>query len=250
MDINVTLDEPLTSNSCVKLVSELLKYVLYQKQQIPFAYESLLQLQTKVKPTDRNSTSIKTLLSSLEVISQELSSQFHRTGCTITEVAIVLGATIISPKLQIRLVIPSDILSSNNHLEYKHVSRKPLLNLMRAMLASSEFQDALTVPLGLTNTFILVQKDDTNSVSDFFLPKPQYAPPTRTPCFTIKFNHEREVNVNCSCEDAVKVYDERFEARNYSISVNSFQSNGNCNNQVLSKWYQSREIIKGFKYVR
>lgn len=131
MNINVTFDEPLTSNSCVKLVTELLKYVLYQKQQIPFAYDSLTQLQMNVKPTDRNSTSIKSLLNSLKSTSEQLNSQFHLKGCKIKEIAVLIGATIISPKLHIRFEFPSDILNSQEHFECKHTSRKPLLNLMR-----------------------------------------------------------------------------------------------------------------------
>lgn len=129
MNINVTLDEPLTSNNCVKLVIELLKYILYQKQQIPFTYDSLSQLQ--MKSTDRNLSSIKTLLSTLKTTSEQLNLQFHLKNCKIKEIAILIGATIISPKLHVRIIFPSDILNSQEHFECKHASRKPLLNLMR-----------------------------------------------------------------------------------------------------------------------
>lgn len=131
MNIHVSLDERLTSDICVKLIIELLKYILYQKQQIPFTYDSLTQLQANIKPTDRNSSSIKTLLNSLKCTSEQLTSQFHLEGCRVKEIAILIGATIISPKLHIRLEFPSDILSSEEHYECKHASRKPLLNLMR-----------------------------------------------------------------------------------------------------------------------
>lgn len=123
------LDEHLTSHSCVKLVIELLKYILYQKQQIPFPYDSLSKLQ--MKSTDRNSSAIKTLLNSLRSISEQLNSQFDLKGCKIKEIAILVGATIISPRLHIRIEFPSDILNSQEHLECKHASRKPLLSLMR-----------------------------------------------------------------------------------------------------------------------
>lgn len=131
MNINVILDERLTSNSCVKLVIELLKYILYQKQQIPFTYDSLNQLQMKL--TDRNLSSIKSLLNSLKNTSEELNSQFHIRGCKIKEIAILIGATIVSPRLHVRVEFPSDVLSSQDHHECKHASRKPLLNLMRSV---------------------------------------------------------------------------------------------------------------------
>lgn len=129
--IPVALDEPLTSDSCSTLIMELIKYILYQKQQIPFTYDTLTQLQTRLKPTDRNSCSAKTIMSSVRSISDNLTSQLHSGSCDIKEVVIVVGATTVSPKLSIRLELPDTILSSRSHMEYHHSSRKPLLNLMR-----------------------------------------------------------------------------------------------------------------------
>ncbi|XP_076234011.1 MAD2L1-binding protein [Calliopsis andreniformis] len=252
MDINVTFDEPLTSNTCVQLVTELLKYILYQKQQIPFTYDSLAQLQRNVKPTDRNSSSIKSLLSSLKSTSEQLNSQFHLEGCKIKEIAILIGATIISPKLHIRLEFPSNILSSEEHFEYKHSSRKPLLSLMRSMLECSEFQDAISAPLNPTNTFVLIQKSDSNSLSEFFLPKPQYMPPIKTTnCFIIKLHHKDQIQMDCNCVDIVKVYNEVFETNPNKDKDIQFLNNSHGNiTSVPYQWYQSKEVIKGFKFVR
>lgn len=131
MEIDVMLDEPLTSDSCTKVVIELIKYVLYQKQQIPFTYEALAQFQTTVKATDRNALSFRTLSNTLRSVSDHLSSQFFLKGCDIKEVAILLGATISSPKLHIGIELPSYVLNSKQHKEYQHSSKKPLLKLMR-----------------------------------------------------------------------------------------------------------------------
>ncbi|KZC06209.1 PREDICTED: MAD2L1-binding protein [Dufourea novaeangliae] len=252
MDINVTLDEPLTSYACVKLVIELLKYILYQKQQIPFTYDSLTRLQMSVKPTDRNSSSIRRILSSLKSVSEELSSQFHLKNCKVKEIAILIGATIISPKLHVRLQFPSNILSSEEHYECKHTSRKPLLSLMRSMIGCSEFQDAISLPLNPTNTFVLVQKSDRNSVSEFFLPKPQYVPPIRSSnCFVIKFHHNNQVKIDCNCTDIVKVYNEVCESdSNKDGDINVLNNSNEIIKNIPYQWYQSREVIKGFKFIR
>ncbi|XP_017757615.1 PREDICTED: MAD2L1-binding protein [Eufriesea mexicana] len=250
MNINVMLDEPLTSNSCVKLVIELLKYILYQKQQIPFTYDSLSQL--KMKPTDRNSTSIRTLINSLKSTSEQLNTQFHLKDCKIKEIAILIGATILSPKLLIRIEFPFNILSSKEHLECKHASRKFLLSLMRSMLECSEFQDALTLPLNPTNTFVLIHKSDSNSVSEFFLPKPQYLPPIQTSnYFVIKLQHNDEIKINCNCINIVKVYNEVSESKtNVDKDIEFLNNSSICITQVPYQWYQSREVIKGFKFLR
>lgn len=131
MEIEIMLDEPITSDSCTKVVMEIIKYILYQKQQIPFTYETLVQFQTTIKATDRNAIFFRTLSNTLKSVSDHLSSQFFLKGCDVKEVAILLGATIISPKLCIEIELPSYVLNSKQHKEYQHSSRKPLLKLMR-----------------------------------------------------------------------------------------------------------------------
>lgn len=130
-DINVILDEPLTSDSCTKLIIEFIKYVLYQKQQIPFTYDSLVHLQAKTKKSDRNSSFIKTLFNSLTNVSDHLTSELLLKKCEVKEILIIVGPTILSPKLQITLELPTQILDSFCHIECKHSAQKPLLSLMR-----------------------------------------------------------------------------------------------------------------------
>ncbi|XP_076656652.1 MAD2L1-binding protein [Halictus rubicundus] len=252
MDINVKLDEPLTTDACVKLVIELLKYILYQKQQIPFTYDSLTQLQTKMKPRDRNSSSIKALMKSVKDTSDQLISQFYLNNCKIKEIAIIIGATIISPKLHIRVELPSEVLNSQEHYECKHSSRKPLLTLMRSMLECSEFQDAISSPISLTNTFVLVRKSDRNLISEFFLLKPQYTAPVKnSKCFIFKLHYNNHVNMDCNCFHIVKIYNELSESETNKDKNIEFSNNTNENNENSSyQWYQSRELIKGFKFIR
>ncbi|XP_071558919.1 MAD2L1-binding protein isoform X2 [Temnothorax nylanderi] len=248
MEIDVMLDEPLTSDSCTKVVMELIKYILYQKQQIPFTYEALAQFQTSVKTTDRNAVSFRALSSTLKSVSEHLSSQFFLKGCDIKEVAVILGATILSPKLYIGIDLPSYVLNSKQHKEYQHSSRKPLLKLMRSMLECDEFQEAMNVPLNMTNMFVMLRKNDSNSVSDFFLPKPQYVPPMQTAsCFRIKLCQSDQVDMQCNCRTLVKVYHD--SCKTYLENEDDVQyTQYNSATQSSYRWYQSKQIIKGFKF--
>jgi len=275
MEIDVMLDEPLTSDSCTKVVMELIKYILYQKQQIPFTYEALAQFQTNVKATDRNAVSFKALSSTLKNVSDHLSSQFFLKGCDIKEVAIILGATILSPKLYIGIELPSYVLNSKQHTEYQHASRKPLLKLMRlmkeknlmeyahesvlkncntcyyicrSMLECDKFQKAMNVPLNMTNMFVMLRKSDSNLVSDFFLPKPQYVPPIQTTnCFRIKLCQSDQINMQCNCRTLIKVY--RDSCKAYLENEDDVQyTQYNSSTQSSYQWYQSKQIIKGFKF--
>ncbi|XP_012523357.1 MAD2L1-binding protein [Monomorium pharaonis] len=248
-EIDVILDEPLTSDSCTKTVMELIKYILYQKQQIPFPYEALARFQTSVKATDRNAVSFKALSSTLKNVSDHLSSQFFLKGCDIKEVAIILGATILSPKLYIKIELPSYVLNSKQHMEYQHSSRKPLLKLMRSMLECDKFQEAMNVPLSMTNMFIMLRKSDSNSVSDFFLLKPQYVPPNQTANrFKIKLCQSDQVDMQCDCRTLVKVYRDSCETclENEENDVQYTQYNSSTESSY--RWYQSKQIIKGFKF--
>ncbi|TGZ56508.1 Uncharacterized protein DBV15_07124 [Temnothorax longispinosus] len=277
MEIDVMLDEPLTSDSCTKVVMELIKYILYQKQQIPFTYEALAQFQTSVKTTDRNAVSFRALSGTLKTVSDHLSSQFFLKGCDIKEVAIILGATILSPKLYIGIDLPSYVLNSKQHKEYQHSSRKPLLKLMRStrkmnftehackymledreihvsfyicrsMLECDEFQEAMNVPLNMTNMFVMLRKNDSNSVSDFFLPKPQYVPPMQTAsCFRIKLCQSDQADMRCNCRTLVKVYHD--SCKTYLENEDDVQyTQYNSATQSSYRWYQSKQIIKGFKF--
>lgn len=129
--ISVNLEEPLTGYACSQLIIEIIKYIMYQKQQIPLSYDSLIKFHTSSKPTDKNFSSTQSLVTSLESVSDHLASQFTIDGCEIKEVLVIIGATIISPKLCVRFELPSNLLCSKTHTDYQHSYRKPLLKVMR-----------------------------------------------------------------------------------------------------------------------
>lgn len=131
--INVDLDEPLTGVSYSKIIIEVVKYILYQKQQIPLSYDTLLKYHANSKPTDRNFNMIKNLSTSLCNISDQLQAELdlEKDICDIKQIVILIGPTIVSPKLCIQFEIPKDLLNSKEHLEYHHSHRKPLLYIMK-----------------------------------------------------------------------------------------------------------------------
>ena len=129
--ISVNLEEPLTGHACSQLVIELVKYIMYQKQQVPLSCDSLIKLHANSKPSDRNYSSMKSLVDSLSSISDQLSLQLKLADCNVKEIVIVIGATIASPKLIVRVQLPELILNSVTHKEYQHSYRKPLLSVMR-----------------------------------------------------------------------------------------------------------------------
>lgn len=126
------------------------------------------------------------------------------------------------------------------------------------MTESQEFQDAMTLPLMPTNTFVLVQKYDCNRVSEFFLPKPRFVLPTVVTgsCFHIRLGYRDRYALDCNCANTIRVYQDPD-----SSSLDSATSL-NITEQTIPEehvawfedatyqWYQSRDIIKGFKLSR
>jgi len=120
--------------------------------------------------------------------------------------------------------------------------------ISRSMFECDEFQKAMNTPLNMTNMFIMLKKSDNNSVSDFFLPKPQYVPPIQTVgCFKIKLCQSDQVKMQCNCRTLVKVYHD--SCKTYLENEDDVQyTQYNNSTQSSYRWYQSKQIIKGFKF--
>lgn len=100
----------------------------------------------------------------------------------------------------------------------------------------------------MTNMFIMLKKNDGNSVSDFFLPKPQYVPPIQTAsCFRIKLCQSDQVDTQCNCESLVAVYHDSYKIQ-LENEDNVQYTQHNSSTHSLYQWYQSKQIIKGFKF--
>lgn len=114
------------------------------------------------------------------------------------------------------------------------------------MLECDEFQEAMSIPSSITNTFVMLKKSDANSVSEFFLPKPQYTPPTQNVNrFKIKLCQNNQADVQCNCRTLVKVYHDSYKTMNED-DVQCTQNDSPVHSSY--RWYQSKQIIKGFKF--
>ncbi|XP_011498727.1 PREDICTED: uncharacterized protein LOC105362892 isoform X2 [Ceratosolen solmsi marchali] len=219
---------------------------MYQKQQIPLSCDSLIKLHATSKPTDRNFSSMQNLVDSLSNISNQLALQFTIDDCEVKEIVIVIGATIVSPKFYIVIELPPTILNSNIHLEYQHPFRKSLTTVMRSIIKSTEFQDEMIIPLGLTNTFVFVRKKDPYKISEFFIPKPQFSLSSQnTNSFRIKLNYNENNRLNCDCDNFIKVY---HDSQN-KIYLKKDYIEEKFNSEITYQWYQSKEVLKGFKFL-
>lgn len=120
-------------------------------------------------------------------------------------------------------------------------------------MESSEFQEAMALPLNPTNTFFLLKKSDSHELCEFFLPKPQYEPPSSNQtCFRIKFQSNENMIKSCNCMNLVRVYnefkDEEIMDRS-NVQLLKYKTNYQ-NTGIPYTWYQSKEVLRGFKFSR
>lgn len=117
------------------------------------------------------------------------------------------------------------------------------------MLECDEFQEAMSVPLSVTNTFIMLMKRESNPISDFFVLKPQYTLPMQTSNFNIRLCQDNEVDTQCTCRTLVEVFHDSCKIHTAEDNEDEVQcTQYNSSTQSSYRWYQSNQVIKGFKY--
>lgn len=127
VDINVKVsDLPLTPFTCAVLVNEIIKYLIYEKCQIPYTYYYLKSLIKEAKNISETVTNITTAkhyqnivaaYDTLENIMLNISSEFKSSENVIKRVLIIFGATPYCAKQVYSIKIP---LISHDHVESNH----------------------------------------------------------------------------------------------------------------------------------
>lgn len=129
--IPIIFEELLTGDACVHVAMELIKYVMLQKQQMPLSYDCLLKLSKNPQEKSKNLTTVATLADILKKMYENLQDQFISEVCDVKEIVILIGTTIFTPKLCIKIELPSKILQSMVHKKNEHCERKVLIKVMR-----------------------------------------------------------------------------------------------------------------------
>ncbi|XP_046401489.1 MAD2L1-binding protein-like [Ischnura elegans] len=193
--VDIKFEENLTWVACSKIVIEIIKYLAYQKQQIPYPFEQLKLLVNK-KKTDVGggvNTTNKSLSSAryhskaaeavetLESIFQNIEAEFmisSQGGCNgVEEVVVLFGPTPVTPKDVFRIQIP-EIRRDFDFETPKPPSRKMMVHLLRCLLESESLHSIVSQPVNTTNTFIFFKRKSNPvlGTSDNFVAKSWFLP--------------------------------------------------------------------------
>ncbi|XP_004473131.1 MAD2L1-binding protein [Dasypus novemcinctus] len=191
--VPVVFPGPVSQEGCCRFTCELLKHVMYQRQQLPLPYEQLKHFYRKTtqaedvvrkKPrttAETNSSKCQQALAELESVLSHLEGLFSRT--LVPRVLILLGGTALSPKefyeLDLSRLAPD---SRDQSLSVAACLRR----LFRAIFLADAFSELQAPPLMGT---IIMAQGHRECGEDWFRPKLNYRVPSR--------GHKLTVTLSC-----------------------------------------------------
>ncbi|XP_037876319.1 uncharacterized protein LOC101742634 isoform X2 [Bombyx mori] len=154
LKLEINIGDQLTTISCGHVVAELIKFIAYQRLQIPYTYPWLKQLITKRKELDHENRkesfqsekhfrTAETALKNLDLILKSLLLEINSPSMP-DEVCIILGATPITCKEVYRLILPATCHRPQCHSSLIASDQKIHRNV---------FSDVSTTDIGIEDSF-------------------------------------------------------------------------------------------------
>ncbi|XP_070577148.1 MAD2L1-binding protein-like [Ptychodera flava] len=212
---DVRLDGHVPSHLQSRLVMETIKYLLYQREQIPMPLEHLkrryvtqeMESRCKKRPSLEDRKCLQTLETVEELFSQ-IDNVFQMTH--VNRIMVLFGSTVVSPKE----VYVLDLSYLNSDVIMEDASCKSgVRTLMRALITNRVLSEVDSLPK--TNTMVLLETH-RDSHQDWFKPKTSFRMPIRGKRFEI-----------------------RYSSKDTQVPVETI----NKENYI---WYQAPRPIKGF----
>lgn len=206
--VPVVLPGPVSQEGCCQFTCELLKHIMYQRQQLPLPYEQLKYFYRKSSPqaedtarkkprvtTEVSSRKCQQALAELESVLSHLEDFFARTP--VPRVLILLGGNALSPKefyeLDLSRLAPFSVDQSLN-------TASCLRRLFRAIFLADAFSELQTPPLMGT---IVMAQGHRDCGEDWFRPKLNYRVPSRGHKLTVTLSCGRPSIPTMTSEDYI-----------------------------------------------
>ncbi|XP_029963356.1 MAD2L1-binding protein [Salarias fasciatus] len=187
--VNVVFSGSVTQDGCCRFVSEILKCILYQRQQLPMTYDQLVYSQKKQqastqdkdtvsrKPAGTDSRKCQQTLQELEEVLQQLEVLFALSR--VPRVLLLMGGSLILPKELYEINMEGLVLAGGE--QCLRVS-SCLRQIFRTLFVADLLSDAKPVRLMPTTVLALAHRD---CGVGWFRPKLQFKVPTRVKNQTI-----------------------------------------------------------------
>ncbi|CAB3387807.1 Hypothetical predicted protein [Cloeon dipterum] len=245
IEISIDFPDVLSNITCSELLIELVKYILFMKEQIPYQYNQLKDGVDRKKRWDSEKLKVSSSSVAVDKPTAILAEKHYRKACRAIEVlentfdsirqdvgtadkfAVVIGATVASPQELYLVELPQLLQVPQG----SPPSRRCLTRLIRELMASEGIQKLLGKSSHPTNTFLLLHKTGSSENSNFE-PKPNYSLPQRTKRVVIKFKQPPNVE----------------KPSNFQIYNDDESEKMECESQLSRGiWFQPKSFVTGFK---
>ncbi|XP_029926562.1 MAD2L1-binding protein [Myripristis murdjan] len=182
--VDVVFPGSVTQDACCRFVTEILKCILYQRQQLPMTYDQLLYSQRKQQASVQNKEVVswrpsadidlrkcQRTLQELEEVLQQLEVLFSLSR--VPRVLLLLGGSLILPKEMYEINMEALSLTAGD--QSLRVSTC-LRQLFRTLFVADLLSDARSVHLMATTVLVLAHRDCGVA---WFRPKLNFKVPTR-----------------------------------------------------------------------
>lgn len=206
--VPVVFPGPVSREGCCRFTCELLKHIMYQRQQLPLPYEQLKHFYRKPSPqaedvvrkkprtaAEASSRKCQQALAELESVFSHLEGLFART--LVPRVLILLGGSALSPKefyeLDLSRLAPYSVDQSLN-------TAACLRRLFRAIFLADAFSELQAPPLMGT---IVMAQGHRDCGEDWFRPKLNYRVPSRGHKLTVSLSCGRPSDPTVASDDYI-----------------------------------------------
>ncbi|CAG4957761.1 unnamed protein product [Colias eurytheme] len=257
ISIDINIGDQLTTISCGHILVELIKFIAYQRLQIPYTYQWLKQLITKKKGMEDKKESYKserhfhiasTALDNLDFVLKSLLKELG--GASIPdEVCVAFGATPVSCKEIYRVLLPSVCHKPQCHSTHIASDQKIQGNVFRNLATSDKLNEVFYDSLPPTNMYVFLKKmkyKDQNVVcNDSFVLVNGYRIPRS--CKVVVLNLKKINYENIACCNDFSVFGDTISEDLDRVKIEDDEEFCEIETTNDVKWFQSTYVMKGFK---
>ncbi|XP_059053432.1 uncharacterized protein LOC131847798 [Achroia grisella] len=258
--VNLNIGDQLTSISCGHIVVEIIKFLVYQRLQIPYTYQWLKQVVTMKKncenedhkesfQSERHYHIASTTLENLDYILKSLLHEIN--GPSIPdEVCITLGGTPVTCKEVYRLILPTMCHKPQCHSSNIANDQKIQKSIFRTLVTSEMLGQVFFNMMAPTNMYVFIKKSTNNLElinNDNFVPVDGHRIPRSSRIVLIDFRTQNAKNLSCCNQFQIfgdignNLYDNAKKDNDETNDFNEIESTDKI------KWYQSSYVMKGFR---
>ncbi|KAM6997014.1 MAD2L1-binding protein [Tautogolabrus adspersus] len=207
--VNVVFPGPVSQDGCCRFVSEILKCILYQRQQLPMTYDQLVYSQKKLQASmqdkdlvsrrpapsaDMDWRKCQQTLQELEEVLQQLEVLFSLSR--VPRVLLLLGGSLVLPKELYEINLENlEVAGGDQCLRVSSCLRQ----LFRTLFVADLLSDSKPVRLMPTTVLVLAHRD---CGVGWFRPKLQFKVPTRVKNQLIVLSSDPDTCKNLKAEES------------------------------------------------